>query len=125
MLANKKVLLVDDNDVNLMVARAMLQKAGLHVLTATNGQLAIDQIENSHFDAILMDIQMPVMDGIEATKYIRDTLKKTEIPIIAVSANVGESDIQKSLDAGMVAHIPKPVVRKHLLSTLKQHIACA
>ncbi|MBV1911017.1 MAG: response regulator [Kangiellaceae bacterium] len=122
-LVNKKVLLVDDNDVNLMVARTMLQRAGILVETAENGAIAIEQIQTTQFDAVLMDIQMPVMDGLQATIYIRNTLQITSIPIIALSANQMESDIQKSFEAGMVAHLGKPIGSDLLLETLEYHIS--
>lgn len=124
-LNNKKVLLVDDNFVNIVVAKTMLQRAGVKVTTAENGVAAIEELNKSSFDAVLMDIQMPVMDGIEATTYIRDTLALKQLPIIAVSANVMQKDIDRSLQAGMVAHISKPVVSEHLLSTLKVHLKSA
>lgn len=122
MLENKRVLLVDDNHVNLLVARTILQRAGVDVVTAENGAVAVDQMKNECFDAVLMDIQMPVMDGLEAATYIRQTLEITNIPIIALSANMLKSDIQKSLDAGMVAHIGKPVGSKVLLNTLEHYL---
>ena len=124
-LNNKKVLLVDDNYVNLIVAKTMLQRAGIKVTTAENGAVAIEQINKDSFDAVLMDIQMPVMDGIEATTYIRDTLCLKGLPIIAVSANVLQKDIDRSLQAGMVAHIGKPIVSEHLLSTLESYLKSA
>jgi len=122
MLTNKRVLLVDDNNVNLIVAQTILKRAGVEVTTAVNGALAIDEIKKAQFDAILMDIQMPVMSGLEAASYIRETLEMTDIPIIAISANIMESDIKKSLKAGMVAHLGKPIVGQELLNTLEHHL---
>jgi two-component system, sensor histidine kinase and response regulator len=124
-LNNKKVLLVDDNFVNLIVAKNVLQRAGIRVTTAENGAAAIEQLNKDSFDAVLMDIQMPVMDGIEATAYIRDTLALKQLPIIAVSANVMQKDIDRSIQAGMVAHIGKPIVSEHLLLTLESHLKSA
>ncbi len=124
-LANKKVLLVDDNLVNLIVARTMLQRAGVEVITAENGAVAIEKLNQHAVDAVLMDIQMPVMDGIEATRHIRQKLKLTELPIIAVSANSMQKDVERSLGAGMVAHITKPIVSDNLLSTLVDHLKVA
>jgi two-component system, sensor histidine kinase and response regulator len=124
-LNNKKVLLVDDNLVNLIVAKTMLQRVGVDVTTAENGKDAIEKLNADSFDAVLMDIQMPVMDGIEATLYIRNQLEMTKLPIIAVSANSMPKDIERSLSAGMVAHISKPIVSNHLLSTLDEYLKIA
>ena len=82
-LKDKKVLLVDDNKVNLMVAETILKKSGLCVTTALDGQLAINELKQSKFDIVLMDVQMPVLDGYAATRIIRDELKMTGLPIIA------------------------------------------
>jgi len=122
-LLNKKVLLVDDNQVNLIVAKTMLTNVGVDVVTATNGVLAIEALELTEFDAVLMDIQMPEMDGYEATRYIRSEMNLNDIPIIAVSANVMKPDIEKSLQAGMNAHIGKPLNFHLLLHTLAKHIS--
>lgn len=124
-LNNKKILLVDDNFVNLVVAKTMLQRAGIKVTTAENGAAAIEILNKNSFDAVLMDIQMPVMDGLEATTYIREKLCLKQLPIIAVSANVMQKDIDKSLQAGMVAHVGKPIVSEYLLSTLESHLKSA
>jgi len=122
-LKDKNILLVDDNDVNLMVARMILSNAGMEVVTAKDGKEAIEQLKQGRFDAILMDIQMPVMDGYQATRYIRKEMGLTNIPIIAVSANVMKPDLKKSLDSGMDAHIGKPLNVNKLLSTLVDKIS--
>ncbi len=123
ILLNKKILLVDDNQINLTVAKAILMNAGLKVDTAVNGRLAIQAATKAKYDAILMDIQMPVMDGFEATEHIRNELGFKAIPIIAVSANVMKKDIEKSLKAGMNAHIAKPLRVDLLLKTLAEHMS--
>ncbi len=122
-LFDKNILLVDDNQINLTVAKAILVNAGLNVDTAVNGQLAVQAVKESDYDAILMDIQMPVMDGFEATQHIRNELGKKSIPIIAVSANVMKSDVENSLKSGMNDHIAKPLKVDLLLSTLVEHIS--
>ena len=121
-LLDKEILLVDDNEINLMVAKSILAKVGIKVTTATNGKIATELVASNHFDAVLMDIQMPVMDGFEATAEIKEGLGLVELPIIAVSANVMKTDIERSESAGMVAHIAKPLRVKHLLDTLIEHI---
>jgi len=121
-LLSKKILLVDDNQVNLIVAKTMLTNAGVDVVTALNGVLAIEALEETDFDAILMDIQMPDMDGYETTRYIRNEMNLKDIPIIAVSANVMKSDIDKSFESGMNAHIGKPLNFHLLLQTLASNV---
>lgn len=127
-----RVLLVEDNKSNQQVAREILEQAGLVVEIANNGKEAIEVALNNEYDAILMDIQMPVMDGKEATKKIRkhelsaDEAKpielKTPIPIIAMTANAMTGDQEKSLAAGMNDHITKPIEPERLLATLVQWI---
>ncbi len=103
----KKILLVEDNDMNRFVASQSLIYAGCEVYEAINGQEAINAIETTNFDAILMDIQMPIMDGLEATNYIRKTLRLS-IPIIAHTANTFVQDIDTYLSNGMNDFISKP-----------------
>jgi len=122
-LVGRKVLLVDDNEINLTVAQTMLINAGLDVVTAKNGKEAIETANLGSFDAILMDIQMPVMNGFEATEYIRKHMKLKNIPIIAVSANVMPKDVKKSIEFGMNAHVAKPLRVDVLLSTLVKWIS--
>jgi len=122
-LVGKKVLLVDDNEINLTVAQTMLTNVGLDVVTAKNGKEAVETANLDSFDAILMDIQMPVMDGFEAAEYIRNHMKLKNIPIIAVSANVMSKDVKKSIDSGMNAHVAKPLRIDVLLSTLVKCIS--
>lgn len=121
-LVKKKILLVDDNQINLIVTEKILTNIGVEVITALDGKLAIEALKQSSFDAVLMDIQMPVMDGFEASRYIRTHMKLTELPIIALSANVMKTDIQKSLDAGMNAHVGKPLNVHNLLQILVKNI---
>ena len=111
---SKRVLLVDDNEINLEIENEMLQDAGFLVDTAMDGSLALERIKASRpgeYDLILMDIQMPVMDGYRAARAIRgiENPLLANIPIIAVSANAFEEDRKKSLESGMNAHLPKPL----------------
>ena len=100
------VLLVDDNNINLLLAKKILLHFGTTVIAVENGALAVEAAQEQHFDIILMDIQMPVMDGYTATQKIRE--KDKIIPILALSANVFADQIQKSIDSGMNAHLQKP-----------------
>lgn len=116
------ILLVEDNQVNQMVAKAILTKLGYRVMIAYNGQEAVDLIKTNSFDAVLMDCHMPVMDGYEATQYIRSKLRKKHLPIIAVTANVMHGDREKCYSAGMDDYVTKPYERHVLLEVLKKWI---
>jgi CheY-like chemotaxis protein len=113
------VLLVDDNEMNQEVGKAILLGFGLEVTIATNGVMAVDLCRDRkrHFDVIIMDIQMPLMNGYEATERIRQFNKKT--PIIALTAAVLIEDRDKALSVGMNAHLSKPINKKALYSLLR------
>jgi two-component system sensor histidine kinase/response regulator len=114
-----RILLVEDNEINQQIASEILQQAGLLVDTAGNGSEAVEAVQRATYDAILMDVQMPTMDGYEATRRIRASeLPATRVPIIAMTANALAEDEKKSLAAGMDAHITKPINPAVLLQTL-------
>jgi len=108
VLHGAKLLLVEDNVVNQEVAKALLKKKGVIVETASNGKEALDLLDCQSFDAVLMDCQMPVMDGYEATRHIRRQRKFDNLPIIAMTANAMESDKENVLAVGMNDHLAKP-----------------
>ena len=117
------VLLVEDDPVNRVMAGRLLQKMGCHVTIATNGKEALEMLPRVSVDCILMDIQMPVMDGVEATRRIRSDKTGAfdpDIPIVAITAYAMEGDKQKFLDAGMSAYLSKPVDVQALKNVLKQ-----
>ena len=121
--SNVRLLLVDDNEINREIARMILEEAGFVLDEAENGKEAVDRIASSeagHYQAVLMDVQMPVMNGYEATRAIRalPNAEKASIPVIAMSANTFYEDIQKGREAGMNAHVAKPVNVTKLLATL-------
>ena len=121
-LNGKKVLLVDDNELNLKIGVLQLQQQGMAVDTALNGQLAVDMIRENgigKYDFVLMDVQMPVMNGYEATTIIRKLPGGDKLKIFAFSANAFEEDREKSLKAGMDGHIAKPLKIQELMSELK------
>ncbi|MDA1266020.1 MAG: response regulator [Planctomycetota bacterium] len=122
--ARVRVLLVEDNLVNQRVATAMLAKGGFACELAVNGQEALDALEAHPFDLVLMDCQMPVMDGFEATRRIRERELKTgsNLPIIAMTANAMEGDRERCLDAGMDDYLTKPVNADNLISILNHWI---
>jgi CheY-like chemotaxis protein len=107
-----RVLLVEDNDVNRYLVRFLLEKGGYEVATATNGVEAIEQAQALLPQLILMDIQMPVMDGITAASTIRDAERKTgrrRTPIVALTANALTHQVEEYLAVGMDAHVAKPI----------------
>lgn len=118
-LAALKILLAEDNEFNRMVAEDTLKEIlpGLHVDIAVNGQDAVDKVKTGHYDIVLMDIQMPVMDGVEATRQIRNNLDHPakDTRIIAMTANVLQEDVQKYFDIGMNAYVSKPFHPDELL----------
>ncbi|MGE8225717.1 MAG: ATP-binding protein [Stenotrophomonas sp.] len=121
-LAGMQVLLVEDNSVNLMVAQKLLKILGCEVDTAVNGAIAIDKMHAKRYDAVLMDCQMPVLDGFAATGRWREheasTAADTRLPIIAITANAMAGDRQRCLDSGMDEYLSKPISRPQLLSCL-------
>ena len=124
-LQGKRVLLTEDNDLNAEIAATLLTESGLQVERAVNGAVCVQMLEASApgtYDYILMDIQMPVMDGLTAARTIRASSHPDakRVPIIAMTANAYEEDRQKSLDAGMDAHLAKPLDLPKLLQTLQQ-----
>jgi two-component system, sensor histidine kinase and response regulator len=123
-LAGARVLVAEDNLVNQQVARELLESFGLAVEIAPNGQKAIERLTEveAPFDAVLMDVQMPEMDGYEATRVIRTALNKATLPIIAMTAHALESERQTCLDAGMSDHVAKPIDPAILLATLMRWI---
>ena len=123
--SGKKLLVVEDNELNLEIASTILQEAGFEVDTAENGQIALEKVENApadRYDLILMDIQMPVMDGYEATRRIRalSDKEKASVPIVAMTANAFEDDRKNALNAGMNGHIAKPLDLPKLFRVLSE-----
>jgi signal transduction histidine kinase/CheY-like chemotaxis protein len=117
-----RILLVEDNTINQQVAQELLAKASLRVETVSNGAEAVAAVADRDFDAVLMDVQMPVMDGCEATRKIREELGKTDLPILAMTAHAVSGERDKCFQMGMDDHIAKPVDRKELFLTLSRWI---
>ena len=121
----KKLLVVEDNELNLEIASTLLKEAGFEVDTAENGKIAVEKVEAAsadRYDLILMDIQMPEMDGYEATRRIRalPDAKKAALPIVAMTANAFEDDRKNALHAGMNGHIAKPLDIPKLFQVLSE-----
>lgn len=112
-----RVLLVEDNEINQEVARELLSQLGLEISLANNGAQAVEKVKIQTFDLILMDIQMPIMDGYQACKAIRQF--NSHIPIVALTAAATVEDRDKALAAGMNDHLTKPIMRDQLIKTLK------
>ena len=120
LLRGVRVLLVEDNEINRQVAQEILEGAGMIVETAEHGIRAVEllAVEAARFDVVLMDLQMPEMDGYEATRAIRKDLRHGDLPIIAMTAHALKTERQKCLDAGMNDYVPKPIDPGFLFSTL-------
>ncbi len=116
-----RILLAEDNIVNQKIAAKMLEKKGWSVKGAENGKQVLEYLEQEKFDVILMDAQMPVLDGFEATRLIREAEKKTgqHIPIVALTAHAMAGDRQKCLDAGMDGYVSKPIDRQKLYEAIE------
>lgn len=123
----KRVLIVDDVDLNREIATAVIEDAGIIAETAENGQVAVDMIAQSkdgYYDLILMDVMMPIMDGYQATQEIRKlkNRKLADIPIIAMTANAFEADRQAAMKAGMDDHLAKPIQIEKLYEMMTKYL---
>ncbi|MCP5197071.1 MAG: transporter substrate-binding domain-containing protein [Gammaproteobacteria bacterium] len=116
------ILLVEDNEINQQVAQEILENVGLRVEIAANGQEAVDKVAAKSFDGVLMDIQMPVMDGFTAARTIRKLAGMANLPIIAMTGHAMAGDREKTLAAGMNDHVTKPINPDELYTTLLQWI---
>jgi len=118
-----RILLAEDNRLNRKVAEGLLMKAGCVVDTVENGRDAALQVRKTPYDAVLMDCEMPVMDGFESTKKIRKMpVPYCDVPIIALTASAMKADIEKCTAAGMTAYLSKPIYGKRLIEVLNLHV---
>ena len=117
-LRGKRLLLVEDNPINQFVALELLSSLGFEVAVAEDGREAVDRFAGDHFDAVLMDVQMPVMDGLEATRHIRASPGGAEVPIVAMTAGAMSDDAERCRVAGMSAFLTKPIDQQQLVQTL-------
>ncbi len=122
-IAGARVLLVDDNDLNQQVGAELLSSAGLVVDVAQNGQVALDMLAQTPYDLVLMDMQMPVMDGLTATRHLRQNPAWAQLPVLAMTANAMSRDRDLCLEAGMNGHLAKPIDPDELFAALLQWIA--
>jgi len=123
-LTRLNILLVEDNEKNRMLLNAFLKNTPYNVETAEHGKIAVDKFMANPYDLVLMDIDMPVMDGYTATKTIRQWEKENQLraaPIIALSAHALTEHSQKSIDAGCNTHLTKPIKKQNLLAAIEKH----
>ena len=123
-LTGRRILLAEDVELNAEILSMLLQSRGMEVDPAENGRIAVEKFgghEPGHYDAILMDMHMPEMDGLEATRRIRamDREDARRIPMIALTANASDEAVRRSLQAGLNAHLTKPVQPEVLFETLE------
>jgi two-component system sensor histidine kinase/response regulator len=121
-LAGARALLVEDNEINQLVATALLDGLGIAVDVAGDGAIALDRVRQTAYDVVLMDVQMPVMDGLTSTREIRKLPGMSRLPILAMTANVMAGDRETCLAAGMNDYIPKPIDRSLLIEKLLQWV---
>ena len=117
-----RILLVEDNPVNQLVAKGMLSKLGCDVVIARHGGEALEALERGCFDLVLMDCNMPVMDGYEASRQIRGSGRWPDLPIVALTANAMPEERERCRAAGMNDYLAKPFRRSELLNVLEQWV---
>lgn len=117
-LRGARILLVEDNEINQELALELLSNSGIIAAVANNGREALEMLDNERFDGVLMDVQMPVMDGYSATRAIRKQARFKDLPVIAMTANAMAGDREKAQQAGMNDHIAKPINVHQMLTTM-------
>ncbi len=124
-LYTAKILVAEDNEINQKLLKTILEQKNYNVSTALNGQIAIDMFLKEDFDLVLMDIDMPVMDGIVATRLIKEYDKKRRVftPVIALTAHALSGDRERILSAGLDAHLAKPIDREFLLQVIDRYLS--
>ena len=126
--SNRHLLLVEDNELNLEIAKELISATNVQIDTAVNGQEALDKVSSSapgYYNLVLMDIRMPIMDGYEACRRIRRINRPDlqDLPVIAMTADAFAEDRQQALDAGMNGHISKPIDLRELYNILEKYLA--
>lgn len=119
------MLIAEDDDISQVTAKTLLAKQGYHVTVVDNGAQVLDMLQNDQFDLVLMDVQMPVMDGVEATRAIRDGKAgrlNVEVPIVAMTAYAMSGDRETFMEAGMNGYVSKPIVFEALLMEIRTHM---
>jgi CheY-like chemotaxis protein len=122
-LPNARVLVVDDNVVNMLVLTSILKKAGCSVTSVYNGLEAVEAVTTGEYDIVLMDGEMPVMDGLDATKKIRESFSAEILPIIGITAHAMMADRERFLGAGMNGYLTKPINKAGLFAEILRCLA--
>ncbi|MFP4490385.1 MAG: response regulator [Spirochaetaceae bacterium] len=120
--ARVPVLLVDDDNINLKLGKINLEKLGFTVDVAENGKIALEMLENREYGLVLLDVQMPVMDGYETAKNIRERETKGRMPIIALTASTLADEIEMCYRSGMDDFISKPIDRERIISVIQKYV---
>jgi CheY-like chemotaxis protein len=120
IFCGKRILLVEDVEVNRMIVTMLLEETGCEIDEAENGQIAVELATDKQYDLILMDMQMPVMDGLTSTREIRKFNK--DVPIIAMTANAFKEDAEACINAGMNAHLAKPIDSESFMALLTEYL---
>ena len=121
-MENKKILVVEDNDLNMKLVRSLLKRDGYDIVEAKDAESGIQLAHEHHPDLILMDIQLPGMDGLSATRAINSDDDLKEIPIVALTSYAMQEDKEKTLEAGCVGHLCKPLDTRTFSDTISQFI---
>lgn len=119
-LVGLKILVAEDNEINQLIARDMLLQCGASVVIAEDGDIAVKKVQQQHFDIVLMDIQMPNLDGIQAFKQISETPELNNIPVIALTANVMAHEVKHYIELGFTDHLGKPFQKEQLVTKINQ-----
>jgi CheY-like chemotaxis protein len=119
-VANLSVLVVDDSEVNLLLMQSILKVFGVEADTATNGEEAVMAFEKKYYELVFMDINMPRLDGLSATRKIRESNPESKIQIYGISANAFSEDKEKALSAGMTGYLTKPMTMSNIRNVLAQ-----
>jgi CheY-like chemotaxis protein len=125
MMTGKKILVIEDNELNLKLVRALLELADFAVLEAVDAEQGIRLAQQEQPDVILMDIQLPGLDGFTATAKIKNDPRTSHIPVVAVTSFTMASDAQKAREAGCVGHISKPIDTRRFASEVKSFLGAA
>jgi CheY-like chemotaxis protein len=121
-MSKEKILVVEDNPMNIELFKDLLEVQGYEVYESTDAKVALDQVKSNKFDLILMDIQLPGMDGLTATKMIREDPKNKNIPIIALTAYAMKEDEERVKEAGCDGYITKPINTKEFPKTVAEFL---
>ena len=122
IMAEKTVLVIEDSDLNMKLVKSLLEFGGYQILEATTAEAGIDYVRKQEPDLILMDIQLPGMDGLSATRFIKEDLGLKDLPVVALTSYAMQGDKEKAKDAGCDGYITKPIDTRNFLKTINQFL---